>query len=125
VRRFFTIVAVNLSMGLAGLAFVERNYAQRFEGQAPTVAADSSTGEALYSTKCGICHDAGGMYPGYEALSHHSGQRQPVLSRRTDLTPDFVKLIVRKGIGQMPPLTPTYVDDRELGAITFYLESQR
>ena len=123
-RRFFTMGAVNLAMGLAGLAFVERDYAQKIEGQAHTVAAESSTGEALYSTKCGICHDAGGMYPGYEALSL-SGQRQPVLSKRTDLTADLVKLITRKGVGQMPPKTPTYVNDRELGKIALYVGRRR
>jgi mono/diheme cytochrome c family protein len=123
-RRLFTIVAVNLSMGLGDLTLAERDYAQKLEGQATTVAAESSTGQALYSTKCGICHDAGGMYPGYEAL-RHSGQRESVLSKRTDLKADFIKLVAREGIGQMPPLTPTYVDDRELDAIAFYLEQRR
>jgi len=123
-RRLFTIVAVNLSMGLGDLTFAEQDYAQKLEGQATTVAAQSSTGQPLYSAKCGICHDAGGMYPGYEALGH-SGQRESVLSKRTDLAADFIKLVARKGIGQMPPLTPTYVDDRELDAIAFYLEKRR
>ena len=83
-------------------------------------AAPATTGPAaLYQAKCAVCHAAGDN-PGYLGLKQ-LGQPQPDLTKRKDLDADYVRAVVRNGVGQMPALTAGYVGERELDSIALYL----
>jgi hypothetical protein len=45
----------------------------------------------------------------------------PVLEERTDLVPEFVKVIVRQGISFMPQFRKTEISDADLEALAAYL----
>lgn len=82
--------------------------------------AASSDSERIYNQKCGVCHAAGKMYPGYTRLKAR-GMQQPTLAERIDLNKDFVKYIARKGLGSMPMFTPIQLSDSDLEAIATWL----
>jgi hypothetical protein len=44
-----------------------------------------------------------------------------LLANRKDLTPDYVKLVVRHGKNAMPPQTKVDLTDPELDAVALYL----
>ena len=77
-------------------------------------------GQLLYNENCGICHAAGILDPGYLRLKRR-GVATADLSARTDLSAEFVNVVVRQGLGSMPAFTPTHVTDAELAAIARYL----
>lgn len=74
-------------------------------------------GEALYVQHCAMCHGPNGMGTGL------LGRTRPValLEAREGLTPQFVELAVRGGIGNMPAVPRGEVTDAELAAIGAYL----
>jgi mono/diheme cytochrome c family protein len=45
----------------------------------------------------------------------------PLLHERTDLVPEFVKVIVRQGVSFMPQFRKTEISDAELEALAAYL----
>ena len=45
----------------------------------------------------------------------------PLLEERTDLVPEFVKVIVRQGVSFMPQFRKTEISDAELDALAAYL----
>jgi mono/diheme cytochrome c family protein len=84
----------------------------------------TSDGGALFSNHCGACHLAAGM--GTNLLTARqvaAGNKQPVglLAERTDLTADYVKLVVRNGKGAMPRQTKVDITDAELDKVAAYL----
>ena len=86
--------------------------------------AVQSDGEALFSNRCGACHLAGGMGTNLLTKQRVAAGEPPqsgLLANRTDLTPDYVKSVVRMGKVAMPRLSRTEVTDSELDAIAAYL----
>ncbi len=86
--------------------------------------AASQNGEALFSNRCGACHQAGGMGTNLLTKQMMMAKRPPedgMLSNRKDLTADYVKTVVRQGKMAMPRLSRVEVTDSELKAIADYL----
>ena len=86
--------------------------------------APTADGETLFQQRCGTCHLQWGMGTNLltkQQLAQGRPPSQGLLANRTDLTPDYVKTVVRQGKGAMPPLTKVDVTDAELDKIAAYL----
>lgn len=79
-------------------------------------------GRRLYEEKCGMCHAAGGMGTGLLARRYPPGQE--LLEQRSNLTPTFIEVAVRSGIGNMPRISRAEVSDEQLALISRYLSRQ-
>jgi mono/diheme cytochrome c family protein len=92
-------------------------------------AAHAATpdGAATYAKWCAPCHAPGITHPGTHALqSKYPADQFParktgVLVEWTDLTPDYVKAIVRTGVSVMPFFRKTEISDAELDALARYI----
>jgi mono/diheme cytochrome c family protein len=81
-------------------------------------------GAVLFSNRCGACHFAGGMGTNLLTKQRMAAGLPPesgLLANRRDLTPAYIKAVVRKGKLAMPPLSRVEVTDAELDAIARYL----
>jgi len=76
-------------------------------------------GAGLFQRKCGYCHLAGGT--GTMMLTRRLGADNGLVAERRDLSADYVRTVVRSGIGSMPALTRVEVEDQQLGAIASWL----
>lgn len=105
-RTFFAVTVMTALMALA----------------VPVVAQDETrapAGEQQFVELCGMCHRANGMGTGL--LMRRLPPEQAQLEARDNLTADFVKLVVRRGVVNMPPLSKAEVSDEALDAIAGYL----
>lgn len=98
-------------------------------GAAPALAADVAHGADLYGKWCAYCHDPVSQYQPqlagtYTLEQRYHGQKPAALVERNDLTPDFVKAIVRQGLNVMPFFRKTELGDSDLEDVAAYL-SQR
>lgn len=95
------------------------------EGQAKALAdapAPARTGADLFASKCALCHQKGGWAT--RALAKRVPLDQAELLNRKDLPADYVKQVVRRGIGSMPQFTPTDLSDEELDRLAAWLEKR-
>ena len=83
--------------------------------------SSSSASEALYVEKCSMCHREMGM--GTVLLGRRMDPAQAQLEDRTNLTAQFVKVVVRRGLGNMPAIPPGEVSVSQLEIIAQYLET--
>lgn len=86
--------------------------------------ASGRDGKAVFEHQCGACHLAGGM--GTNLLTKQrmlvgDPPEKGLLTNRTDLTPDYVKQVVRGGKNAMPPQTKVDITDAELEQVALYL----
>ena len=77
-------------------------------------------GAVLFEQKCAACHDSAGW--GTRALARRVRPGQAELAVRKGLTADYVRYVVRHGVGSMPPFTPTDLSDAELRALGAWLQ---
>ncbi|MGA3294788.1 MAG: cytochrome c [Candidatus Acidiferrales bacterium] len=82
-------------------------------------ARNLEEGERLFHARCGYCHLDGGT--GTFMLGRRLGKDKALLEKRTDLNPDFIRHVVRAGIGSMPPHNRVELPDSELDLIAIYL----
>jgi mono/diheme cytochrome c family protein len=83
-------------------------------------AAEPGNGKALFTARCGMCHQTNGM--GVGILARRVGDASKgLLEQRADLSAAVVKVVVRSGIGNMPRIARGEVSDPELGQIASYL----
>ena len=83
-------------------------------------------GYLQFQNNCSVCHGAGPEKPGTRALRAKYGTKLPaMLEERTDLAPQYVKLIVRQGISVMPQFRKTELSDSDLEAIATYLTGKK
>lgn len=82
--------------------------------RAPAPAPD---GKALFHEKCDMCHGPGGMGTGLLARRVQPAE----LEKRTNLNAAYVFQYARRGLGNMPPITPGEASDAELRAIAEHL----
>lgn len=75
--------------------------------------------EALYVEKCSMCHREMGM--GTVILARRQPPEKAVLERRDDLTVEFIRVVVRSGLGNMPRITRGEVSDEQLNVISRHL----
>jgi (+)-pinoresinol hydroxylase len=90
----------------------------------PTVAR----GKAVFARTCAPCHGADrgdfgrAMLPGTDALRiKYQGKLPALLEQRTDLTPEAIRVFVRRGTWSMPPLRKTEISDAEIDSVSAYL----
>lgn len=89
---------------------------------AADAAADGAiTGAAIYEHHCIACHDRGGDHPGTQNLAYRYGLEKAALTDRDNLTPEYVRTMVRFGRGLMPSFRPSEIDDRKLKLLADYL----
>ena len=91
-------------------------------GQTPSI----ENGKAVYGAWCIHCHGepAPGPLPGTSALQlRYNGALPAVLEERTDLTPEYIRTVVRNGLFSMPRSRKTEISDAELEDIIAYLTS--
>lgn len=83
-----------------------------------------SDGKTAFEVHCGYCHLAGGMGTNLLTKQRMMAGEPPemgLLTNRKDLTPDYVKSVVRQGKNAMPPQTRVDITDAELDAVAIYL----
>lgn len=97
--------------------------------QAQDRSAQLDQGKQVYDYWCLPCHGTGLGLPGFAELPGTQQLRikyrdtaiSPLLEERTDLVPEFVKVIVRQGVSFMPQFRKTEISDAELDALAAYL----
>jgi mono/diheme cytochrome c family protein len=88
-------------------------------------AADSALsplqeqGQKLYRNNCFYCHTE--KVWGTLSLERRRPAGDALLEKRTDLTPEFLKSVVRNGLGSMPAYRRTELTDADVDAIIAYL----
>ena len=85
------------------------------------IDARPRSGEKSWALFCEGCHKPGPEAPGTRVLAARLGWDKAPLKGRQDLAPDYVKLVVRRGLIEMAPLRPTDITDEELDALIAYL----
>jgi len=97
--------------------------------QPPERSAQLAQGKQVYDYWCLPCHGPGLGLPGFGALpgtqqlqiKYRDTNISPLLEERSDLVPEFVKVIVRQGVSFMPQFRKTEISDAELDALAAYL----
>ncbi len=82
-----------------------------------------SVDAALYVEKCSMCHRQMGM--GTVILARRMEPKLAMLEARDDLTPEFVRVVARQGIGNMPRISRGEVSDTQLARIAAYLSKSK
>jgi len=86
----------------------------------PDAVALPATSQAMiFAEKCAMCHRQNGM--GTNILARRLPLNQAMLEERTGLTPAFIRIAVRQGIGIMPPISRAEVSDAQLDTIVRHL----
>ncbi|MGD8341154.1 MAG: cytochrome c [Gammaproteobacteria bacterium] len=105
--------AFGIGVVVAVLLFMSMAWAQ-------TAAAER--GREVYEHWCTPCHAPGPGHPGTQSLEiKYRGELPAVLEEREDMTPEFVRTMVRQGILMMAPFRKTEVTDAELDDLVMYL----
>jgi mono/diheme cytochrome c family protein len=115
---------VSLALGLTLVACASLGVAQ-----APRGDEQHAQGKQVYDYWCLPCHGPGLGLPGFGELpgtqqlriKYRDSSISPLLTERTDLVPEFVKVIVRQGVSFMPQFRKTEISDAELDALAAYL----
>ena len=97
-------------------------------GQQPALDTHLERGKHVYDYWCLPCHGEGLGLPGFAELpgtqqlriKYRDSTISPLLTERTDLVPDFVKVIVRQGVSFMPQFRKTEISDADLDALAAY-----
>ena len=77
-------------------------------------------GERLYGRECAFCHV--GRNTGTTMLEKRLPEGTPAqLHERTDLSADYVKIVVRNGLVNMPPISRADLSDEDLDLIAQWL----
>jgi len=80
-----------------------------------------SAGGKIFDKWCSDCHSTA-QGPGSQALQRkYRGALPAVLEQRSDLAPDYVRLVVRHGISFMPSFRKTEISDADLALLAAYL----
>lgn len=96
-------------------------------GTSAAFAGDPQKGQAVFVRWCQGCHEA---LPGhgfdppagtYTLQKRYNGSIPAELEKRTDLSGQYIRTLVRKGMNVMPPLRKTEVTDADLDDVIAYL----
>lgn len=95
-------------------------------GRAEAEGLSSSRGKAVFDLWCAGCHKPVKQgEPGLAGTSSlqrkYGGSVPAALEERTNLTPAYLKLIVRQGVKSMPMTRKTEISDADLDALADYL----
>jgi mono/diheme cytochrome c family protein len=114
---------------IGGIALSSALWWGASHAQPPARTAQIEHGRQVYEYWCATCHGTGLGLPGFGGLpgtqqlqiKYRGTDISPVLEERTDLVPDFVKVIVRQGVSFMPQFRKTEISDADLEALAAYL----
>ena len=126
-KRFaaFLIVALAISIAAAAPARAQsdQGVSRSHAWVTATVKGEGQPrGYVPYEDFCSMCHGEGVGKPGTLALqAKYKGQLPALLEKRTDLTPQLIKMYVRNGVSVMPIFRKTEISDADLDAICAYL----
>ena len=85
-------------------------------------AAAPNSGEKTWALYCEGCHAAGtGEHPGTLRLSYTRGAELEAIKGRKDLTPEYLRQVVRMGFLEMVGFRKTEISDQELEALIDYI----
>mgnify|MGYP003346448045 FL=1 len=104
------------SMWLTGIALL-------LAGSA--VADGVQEGQQVFERQCAACHGAGPHHAGTAKLQVVRGPDRAVLAERTDLIGDYIRIVVRRGLIEMPPWRKTELSDEDLDHLVAYLTRPR
>ena len=107
--------------GLAALVAASMAFAQAGAAHAADTPLSplQQQGQKLFRNNCFYCHTE--KVWGTLSLEKRRPAGDALLEKRTDLVPEFVKSVVRKGIGSMPAYRRTELTDADVDAIIAYL----
>ena|ERR1700733_14656975 len=93
----------------------------------PNKGSPTERGAAVFNNWCNVCHGRDVRNsPGTQSLQYkYQGKLPAALEDRRDLTADFVKLYVRKGVATMPFFRKTEISDSDLVALAAYLSTAK
>lgn len=86
---------------------------------AATLTGDQRQGRQLFNESCVFCHGERGHATAL--LAKRLGTENAILEQRTNLTPELIRHVVRRGINSMPWYPRAELSDRQLAMITAYL----
>lgn len=90
--------------------------------------ASGRDAKAVFEHQCGACHLPGGMGTNLLTKQRILAGEPPekgLLTNRTDLTPDYVRQVVRGGKNAMPPQTRVDITDAELDEVANWLGKRK
>jgi (+)-pinoresinol hydroxylase len=120
-------VSVGLIVGIvlvfaAGAATAQEASRSSAWTRTTTKSEGEPKGYLQFQNYCSMCHGEGPGQPGTMALqAKYKGAQPALLSQRTDLTPQLIKLYVRNGISIMPIFRKTEISEADLDLIADYL----
>jgi mono/diheme cytochrome c family protein len=90
-------------------------------GHAAETAGAAQRGEQIFNSRCIFCHGEGLGHPAWQMLALKKGKDKAEILGRPDLTPVYVKHVVRDGFIEMPPFRPSEISDPDLDALANYV----
>ena len=85
------------------------------------LCANDLGGEEVYKKWCEGCHMDSPFAPGTIQLRQSRGEGKALITNRTDLGPEYIKQLVRKGLNGMPLFRRTEISNKELDSLVQYL----
>ncbi|MGH7906340.1 MAG: c-type cytochrome [Candidatus Binataceae bacterium] len=115
-RRITTFVCIALiaSLSPCAAAFAE----------SPN-KAEIALGKKVFYTRCVFCHGEGPGHPAWQMLELKKGKSQAEIVGRADLTPVYIKHVVRNGLIEMPPFRPSEISQKQLNALAAYITNPK
>ena len=90
---------------------------------AANAAGAEMTGKEVFDHYCTYCHGSR-EGPGTMQLARTRGPDRALLTKRTDLAPEYIESVVRHGLKAMPPFVPSDLTDAKLKALIKFLAKQ-
>lgn len=92
-----------------------------FTALAFSAAAAAGDGEQVFERWCVHCHGPQPAAPGRLQIERIRGEQYSLLTERSDLTPEYVIAIVRRGLAEMPSFRKTEISDSDLAVLVEFL----
>ena len=81
-------------------------------------------GRRVYQNYCAYCHEPGAGHPGTQLLQLKRGASAALLRGRRELPAEYIRVVVRNGLIEMPPIRPSEVSDADITALVEFLHNQ-
>jgi mono/diheme cytochrome c family protein len=85
------------------------------------VQADNKTGKQVYDQWCEQCHMMSPFAPGTIQLRQTRGEDLSLIEERRKFPEEYIRLLVRQGVGGMPSFRLTEITEAELQQLTLYM----
>jgi mono/diheme cytochrome c family protein len=106
-------------IALAAAAALAGGAASAQSPQASALTPAQAKGKALFDGTCVYCHGPNGHATGL--IRRRLGDKDALITERTNLTAPYIHIAVRRGINSMPWYRRAELSDADLAAITEYL----